>query len=117
MAGNEQELKCDELLPCIFALKQRELDIFKILHGLSAEKRENGVSVSEIADIIGKDRSTAQRAIQKLAGCNMVEKVVVTIPHGGYQHLYRPRSMEDIQNAVERCGIQWFDQFHTAMDK
>lgn len=74
---------CDDLLLCLYDLKELDVDVFEIL----AEEK-TPLTVDEVAERINRDRGHAFRSLQRLVECEFVQKEQVNHESGGYHHVY-----------------------------
>lgn len=86
----------DQVLRCTFGLSNPE---FKILKVLLAQGES---SVEEIAKVLGKDRTTIQRAIKGLVRKDLVKRRQYNLESGGYQYYYYPQNKEAIKQRIQK---------------
>lgn len=88
---------CEDVVRCVLELNSEQMDIYRhiAVHGPSR--------VDEVAQYIGKDRSTAYRELQKLIQCGLCYKESTPMKEGGYYFLYHSRSMNDIRKETMNC--------------
>ncbi|TFG34990.1 MarR family transcriptional regulator [Candidatus Thorarchaeota archaeon] len=90
-----------DLLCCAFGLRNSELDVyFSLISGLN--------TVEDIAEKIGKDRSTVQRILNKLHAKGLVLREIQNIPRGGYFYEYRAEASETIRNQILDQLEEWY---------
>jgi predicted transcriptional regulator len=91
-----------DLLCCAFGLKTYEIDVYiTLLAGPS--------SVKDIAQKIDADRSTVQRALQKLQELKLVtEPERKNIDRGGYYYEYQAISASDVRNQILDQLEHWY---------
>ena len=94
--------KPSDLLCCAFGLRSSEIDTYFSL--ISGPK-----TVEQITDIIGKDRSTVQRVLNKLHKKNLVERVTHYIERGGYYYEYSAKSTEDVREEILAQLDEWYE--------
>jgi predicted transcriptional regulator len=73
---------CSDLISCLYNLKPMELDV------LFQVARKDQSTLDEIANAVGRDRSTVHRSLSKLTSLGLVYKRVKSLKDGGYYHLY-----------------------------
>ena len=73
---------CSDLLSCLFNLKNIDLEILYII----AQKKQ--ASLTEIAEAINRDRSSAHRCLSKLLSAGLLQRRTKAIKEGGYYHEY-----------------------------
>ncbi|MEZ3166625.1 helix-turn-helix domain-containing protein [Halorubrum ejinorense] len=78
-----ESANCDDLLLCLYDLKELDVDIFEIL-----VEEKTPMTVDEIAERIDRDRGHTFRSLQRLVHCEFVQKEQVNHESGGYHHVY-----------------------------
>ncbi|USZ70147.1 helix-turn-helix domain-containing protein (plasmid) [Halorussus salilacus] len=99
----QQDMACEGLLECFHGLKQLDKECFQAL--VSAPEP---LTVDEIADTVGKERSTAYRAVQRLLQTGFIQKEQVNYEQGGYRHVYSPTDASEITNDMQRMLNDWY---------
>jgi predicted transcriptional regulator len=94
--------KPSDLLCCAFGLRNSEIDTYFSL--ISGPK-----TVEEISELIGKDRSTVQRVLNKLHKKNLVERVAHFIDRGGYYYEYSAKSTDDVREEILTQLDEWYE--------
>jgi predicted transcriptional regulator len=93
--------KPSDLLCCAFGLRNSELDVyFSLIAGLR--------KVEEIAERIGKDRSTVQRVLNKLHSKGLVKRDSQRIERGGYFYEYTAQSTEFVREQILAQLEEWY---------
>ena len=88
------------LLCCAFGVKNNAAKVyFELLEGPK--------TVEQIASILEKDRSVAQRYLKDLADTNLVEIEKESLEQGGYHFVYRANSSEDVRNQILTQLDKW----------
>ncbi|WP_254546279.1 helix-turn-helix domain-containing protein [Halomarina pelagica] len=99
----KRDMECEGLLECIHGLKDLDREVFRIL----VESGES-LTVDEVAERVGRERSTAYRAIQRLLQAGFVQKDQVNYEQGGYYHVYRPTDPDAIADDMQRMLNDWY---------
>ena len=86
---------CNELLCSVYDLNPVDLEIFYNLAG--GETR----SLDELAQKVGRDRSTIHRSLQKLVSNQLCYKDTRALKDGGYYHLYGSAELSKIKDRSE----------------
>ena len=94
--------KPSDLLCCAFGLRNSEIDTYFSL--ISGPK-----TVEEISELIGKDRSTVQRVLNRLHKKNLVERVAHFIDRGGYYYEYSAKSTDDVREEILTQLDEWYE--------
>lgn len=103
------EATCDDIIQCLFSLNKFENAVLQKLHEKGSTRSD------ELAEELGKDRSTIHRALQKLLSCGLCYKETNTIPQGGYYHVYTAIPAEQIKKKAEDCIDLWYKNMKTAL--
>ena len=97
------DMECEGLLECFHGLKDLDRQVFQLL--VDAEKR---LTVDQIAERVERERSTAYRSVQRLLQAGLVQKEQVNYDQGGYYHVYRPMSAEEVTDDMQRMLNDWY---------
>lgn len=90
-----------DLLCCAFGLRNTELDVyFSLISGLR--------TVEEVAEKIGKDRSTIQRVLNGLHEKGLVIRESKKIPRGGYFYEYHAEASDTIRDQILAQLEEWY---------
>jgi predicted transcriptional regulator len=90
-----------DLLCCAFGLRNSELDVYFSL--ISGPK-----TVEQIADKIGKDRSTVQRVLNKLHSKGLARRESQRIDRGGYFFEYSAVSSDVVREQILSQLEDWY---------
>jgi len=104
-------LQCRDVLQCIFDLNPLEIEIFRLLN------RKGPLSANDIAKGIGRDRSTAYRALRHLQACRLLDKRTDNMEQGGYLHIYSVVDPKGVQAEMEACLDEWYQKIHSAVER
>ena len=86
---------CNDLLCSVYDLNPADLEIFYNLAGGDTR------SLDELAQKIGRDRSTIHRSLQKLVSNQLCYKETRALKDGGYYHLYGAAELSKIKERSE----------------
>jgi predicted transcriptional regulator len=103
--------KCEDLVQCAFNLNEFEVSIYRKLVEVGPSRAD------EIAEAIGRDRSTVYRSLQKLMSCGIVFRETRSIERGGYFHVYIPISRQMMKEKLERCVDEWYQRMLSMLSK
>ncbi|ELY50185.1 helix-turn-helix domain-containing protein [Natronolimnohabitans innermongolicus] len=98
-----QEMACEELLECLHGLKSLDRECYDAIVA-----SETPLTVDDVADRIGRERSTAYRSIQRLLEHGLLEKGQINYEQGGYYHVYYPADPERIARDMQRVLNDWY---------
>jgi predicted transcriptional regulator len=98
---NKSFNKPSDLLCCAFGLRNSELDVYFSL--MSGPK-----SVEQIAERIGKDRSTVQRVLNKLHSKGLAKRDTRNIQRGGYYYEYSAEDSDIIRDQILQQLEEWY---------
>ena len=99
----QQDMECEGLLECIHGLKELDRKCYRVV-----VESEEPLTIDEIADSIDRERSTAYRSIQRLLQTGFIQKEQVNYDQGGYYHVYRPTSPDQVTNDMQRMLNEWY---------
>ncbi|MDO9536982.1 MAG: helix-turn-helix domain-containing protein [Thermoplasmata archaeon] len=88
--SKKDDFDCIDVIGCIFNLTQTDISVIELL------KTDYGATALEIATMIGKDRSTAHRSLEKLVACGLGQKGRKTNETRGYSYVYTRISDRDL---------------------
>lgn len=108
----EREMECESLLECVLGLKELDRSCFQVLAA-----SDHPLTVDELADRIGRERSTAYRSVQRLLGAGFVEKSQENYEGGGYYHVYRPADPNEIADELQAMIDDWYDTVSQLVDE
>ncbi|QSG15844.1 helix-turn-helix domain-containing protein [Halapricum desulfuricans] len=98
-----QDMHCEGLLECIHGLKELDKEVFRTL-----SDAEEPLTVDEIAETVGRERSTAYRSVQRLLSSGFIQKEQVNYDQGGYYHVYHPTDPDQIADDMQRVLNDWY---------
>ena len=98
---NKSFNKPSDLLCCAFGLRNSELDVYFSL--ISGPK-----TVEQIAERIGKDRSTVQRVLNKLHTKKLAKRDKHQIERGGYYYEYSAEESEIVRDQILGQLEDWY---------
>jgi len=99
----DQELQCIDLLECVHGLKELDRTVFRLL--VTADEP---LTVDDVADGIGRDRSTAYRSISRLLETGFVTQEQRNYESGGYYYVYRVREPDALAADMQRLLNDWY---------
>ncbi|MCE5295969.1 MAG: TrmB family transcriptional regulator [Euryarchaeota archaeon] len=102
---------CQDLVQCAFSLNEFEVLVYNKLLQVGPTRAD------ELADLMGKDRSTVYRALQKMMTCGMCFRETKSIERGGYYHIYRAISKEDLKLKLQSCVDDWYDSMQSILER
>ena len=100
---------CKDIVQCAFSLNDFEVDVYR------AASMSGPVRADELADAMGKDRSTVYRALQKLMSCGMVHRETKSLEKGGYYHMYEAINKDILRSKLEQCVDEWSKRMRDAL--
>jgi predicted transcriptional regulator len=102
---------CKDLVQCAFSLNEFEVEVFNRLTEAGAKRAD------DLADQMGRDRSTVYRALQKLMACGMCFRETKSIDRGGYYHVYHALSRAELKHKLELCVDDWYERMQQVLAK
>ena len=100
---------CKDIVQCAFSLNDFEVEVFR------AAAKWGPLRADDLADKIGKERSTVYRALQKLMSCGMCFRETKSLDKGGYYHVYSAVSKEVLRKKMEHCVEEWNKRMQDAL--
>ena len=100
-----------DLVQCNYNLNDSEYLIFS---QLMMSKR--GLSVKEIVDKVGKDRTTVQKILTKLLKRGLLMKRQVNLDRG-FMFVYFSKNKDEIIREIEANVKQYFENLQASLDK
>ncbi|MDI6859945.1 MAG: helix-turn-helix domain-containing protein [Methanocellales archaeon] len=106
-----EDIKCIDILRCVLNLNKLEAEVYSnLVHGGPAR-------VEELSELMGKDRSTVYRALQKLISCRLCYRDTKTIERGGYYHVYSAIPPKAVKKEAKKCINNWYRSMKNALKK
>ncbi len=94
--NDEITVRLTDILRTIAGLSQSDIEVYKLLLH-EYQKRNEPLTVSEIANIVGKSRSTIERSLMKLLNAGLVERKIALSRSGGYTYVYYPKPINEVK--------------------
>ncbi|KQM12788.1 hypothetical protein AOA80_00340 [Methanomassiliicoccales archaeon RumEn M1] len=104
-------MDCRDLVQCAFSLNEFEIEVYK------SAAAHGPIRADDLADRMGRDRSTVYRALQRLLTCGMVFRETRSLDKGGYYHVYMGISKAELRAKLERCVEDWTQRMREALDR
>ena len=86
----------------IFNLNELDIRVYKEL------KKKGNLLAKELAQHLGRERSTVYRSLQKLTKCGICIKKTNSMKKGGYYHSYSCSEIKNIKKSAEQCLEKWY---------
>ncbi len=100
---------CKDIVQCAFNLNDFEIEVFRAASALGPLRAD------DLADKIGKERSTVYRALQKLISCGMCYRETRSLEKGGYYHVYSAVSKDILKMKMQHCVEEWNRRMQDAL--
>jgi predicted transcriptional regulator len=102
---------CQDLMKCAYNLNEFELEVYRRLS-------ETGpVRADDLAKLVGKERSTVYRTLQKLMSCGICYRETKALGRGGYYHVYVAIGRGELKKKLEQCVENWHEKMRQALSK
>jgi predicted transcriptional regulator len=82
---------CSDLLSCLYNLKPIDMEV------LIEVAKNRDAMLTQIAELVHRDRSSTHRCLSKLVSAGLVHKQSKTLEGGGYYHVYSIAEPEQIK--------------------
>jgi predicted transcriptional regulator len=102
---------CKDIVQCAYNLNDLEVEVYK----LSA--RSGPLRADELAELMGKERSTVYRSLQKLVSCGMCVRDTRSLEKGGYYHIYSAIPNNVLKTRLESCIDEWNNRIRDALER
>ncbi len=99
----QRELQCIDLLVYLYGLNDRDVSVFLLL-----DEADRELTVDEVTEQLGCERSTAYRSISRLLEADVVAQNQVNYETGGYYHVYRARESDELADEMQRLLNDWY---------
>ena len=103
-------MQADAIMKCALGVRTTEMEAYCAL------VTRGPSTVQDIAETLGKSRSTAQRLLQNLADKSLASREEQLIGLGGYQYHYRAASPEKMKKAVRETLDKWYSRMVEELD-
>ncbi len=100
---------CTDLVRCMYNLTELDMEALGLL------LREGPAKAEDLAERLGRDRSTVYRSLQKMVSCQIVTKDVRNLDRGGYYHVYSSTPRQLIRDRLEHCIEEWHSRMMALM--
>ncbi len=110
-----RELKSDRgyILACLLDLSPVDVQVFEYLDS----KQDRSGDVQEVAEALGRDRSTVQRALQKLVSVEVAQRIKVPGRTRGYKYVYKLLPIGIIREKLIDIVQKWNTSLLKAIDE
>ena len=100
----------DAIMRCALGVRTTEIEAYCTLVTAGPS------TVQDVAEGLGKSRSTAQRLLQNLAEKGLAIREERLIGLGGYQYVYSAVSPETMRAAIKETLRQWYERMVSELD-
>ncbi|MFX1403939.1 MAG: helix-turn-helix domain-containing protein [Promethearchaeota archaeon] len=105
-----QNVEANDVMHCFLGLRSLEIDVyFYLLKGRA--------TVKEVAEALGRNRSTVQRAIQNLVQRGFAHRRTRTLRKGGYVYLYEAVSLATMKDLIKAALDSFYKQIEEFLDQ
>lgn len=105
------DMGADEIMRCALGVRTTEMEAYCAIVSGGAS------TVQEVAERLGKSRSTAQRLLLNLVEKGLAAREERLIGLGGYQYVYRAVPPERIRAAIEENLKLWYERMLSELDR
>lgn len=110
-AWNELEgLGREDLLSSVFRLTDTEAKTYFTLV-------EKSLNVQQLAERLGKDRSTSQKILRRLVSEGLAQRVRELHPNGGMKYIYQAADFRDVKSKMAAAAESWLKAFRSHVEK
>jgi predicted transcriptional regulator len=104
------DMGADEIMRCALGVRTTEMEAYCAIVSAGAS------TVQEVAERLGKSRSTAQRLLQNLVEKGLAAREERLIGLGGYQYVYRAVPPDRMRAAIEETLKLWYERMLSELD-
>ncbi len=106
----KQEVNASDVMHCVLGLRSLEIDVyFNLLKGAA--------TIKEVAEGLGRNRSTIQRATQNLVQRGFVKRRSRTLRKGGYIYVYEAVSLGTVKALIKEALDSFYETLVKFLDK
>jgi len=105
------DMGADEIMRCALGVRTTEMEAYCAIVSGGAS------TVQDVAERLGKSRSTAQRLLLNLVEKGLAAREERLIGLGGYQYVYRAVPPERMRAAIEENLKLWYERMLSELDR
>lgn len=102
-------LTCADVVQCAFDLSEQDVRTYEALNNFGRAR------TGELARVLDRDGSVVYRSLQRLVGCNVVDKRKEALREGGYYFVYEAKPKREVKARLRACVDDWHDQMTRAI--
>jgi predicted transcriptional regulator len=107
-----KQFKLDEIIKCSLGLTKSDFNIMRFLIS-----NRSAFSSSDVANHVGVDVTTAQRALKKLHSKGVLKRNQTNLEGGGYTFFYEAVPKPQIRKIISGIVLNWVKQVESALSK
>lgn len=100
-----------DLLKCSFDLNKTDYAVYMFM---LSEKKER-MTVNEIAEKVGKERTVIQKAMKRLFERNLIKRFQENLESGGYRFYYSPVEKKEVKARLMESVKNWVANVESAV--
>lgn len=105
-----QKVEASDVMHCFLGLRNLEIDVyFYLLKGQA--------TVKDVAEALGRNRSTIQRAIQNLVQRSFAHRRTRTLRKGGYVYVYEAVNLATLKELIKKALDSFYQQIVDFLDR
>ncbi|HHH78407.1 MAG: helix-turn-helix domain-containing protein [Thermoplasmata archaeon] len=104
----QESIECSDVLRFILDLNELDMQVYRYL-AADAERAD------ELAEKIGKDRSTIHRSLQKLIACGLCKRERRLLGGGGHYYIYAAIPPDIVKETIKSCIDDWYNKMNYAL--
>lgn len=107
---SRKQMEVSDVMHCFLGLRSLEIDVyFYLLKGAA--------TVKEVAEAMGRNRSSVQRAIQNLVQRGFAGRRSRTLRKGGYVYIYEGASLVTVKKLLKESLDSFYQQIVNFLDR
>lgn len=105
------DMECEDLFRCVFGFGDLEIECYQLLVS------QGDMSVDELAERVGRERSTVHRAVSGMVDEGVVEKERVGYSSGGYYESLSAVSGDALSGELRSVLLDWVVEINGLIDE
>ena len=102
---------CTDLLRCMYNLSDMDMEALRLLLAEGPFKAE------DLAERLGRDRSTVNRSLQKMVSCQVISQETRSLERGGDFHVYAAVPKDVLKERLEHCIHEWHSRVSSLLEQ
>ncbi|AEH06413.1 transcriptional regulator, TrmB [Methanothermococcus okinawensis IH1] len=101
----------ESIMCCMFGIKTFDVAVYFSL------LKKGASNVNDIAELLNRDRSTVQRAVQNLVNAGLVKRKQINLKEGGYFYKYEAIPFSEVKEIIKCTMEKWCNEVKKWIDE